>query len=458
VEPVPANARSHEVPRAREVIGLALPALGALAAEPLYVLGDTAIVGHLGRVPLAGLAIAGTLLSETVGLCTFLEYGTTAKAARLYGAGQQPEALDVGVQATWLALALGTICALVLEFTAGPALRLIAGSDDSASLHQALTWFRIAALGAPFMLVIAAAQGWLRAFQDTRTGFVVLIASNLASVALSLTLIRGFGLGIEGSAIANVISQIAAAGVFGSLLVRRTSALAPSWRRMLPQLRAARDLGLRSLAFTGAFLLAAAVAARMGDAQVAAHTIGFQLWIFVALVLDSVAIAAQALIGRLLGAGAVGAAAALARRLLVAGLVFGVAVGVVFAAGHHVVPEFFTSDAAVLGQAAVLWPWLVGMMPVAGVLFALDGVFFGAGDLAFMRRMTLIAALGAFLPVLIATQVLDLGLGGVWAGIAAFIGVRMLLGGLRWRSRRWLVAGTLMVDERSSEAGSARFE
>jgi putative MATE family efflux protein len=458
VEAASPIGRAQEVPRAREVVALALPALGALAAEPLYVLGDTAIVGHLGRVPLAGLAIAGTLLSETVGLCTFLEYGTTAKAARLYGAGQEPEALDVGVQATWLALALGSLLALALEFAAGPALRLIAGSHDSASLHQALTWFRIAALGAPFMLVIAAAQGWLRAFQDTRTGFVVLIASNLASVALSLTLIRGFGLGIEGSAIANVVSQIAAAAVFGILLVRRTSALAPSWRRMLPQLRAARDLGLRSLAFTGAFLLAAAVAARMGDAQVAAHTIGFQLWIFVALVLDSVAIAAQALIGRLLGAGAVGAAAALARRLLVAGLVFVVAVGVVFAAGHHVVPELFTSDAGVLRQAAVLWPWLVGMMPVAGILFALDGVFFGAGDLAFMRRMTLIAVLGAFLPVLVATRVLDLGLGGVWAGIAAFIAVRMLLGGLRWRSRRWLVAGTLMVDERPSEAGSARFE
>ena len=125
----PISARSHEVPRAREVIALALPALGALAAEPLYVLGDTAIVGHLGRVPLAGLAIAGTLLSEIVGLCTFLEYGTTAKAARLYGAGQEPEALDVGVQATWLALALGTVCAIALELAAGPALRLIAGSE-----------------------------------------------------------------------------------------------------------------------------------------------------------------------------------------------------------------------------------------------------------------------------------------------------------------------------------------
>jgi putative MATE family efflux protein len=449
-----ASPPAHTVPRAREVIALALPALGALAAEPLYVLGDTAIVGHLGRTPLAGLAIAGVLLSEVVGLCTFLEYGTTAKAARLYGAGSHEEALDVGVQATWLAVALGSALAVVLEIVAGPALRLIAGSHDSASLEQALTWFRIAAVGAPCMLVIAAAQGWLRAFQDTRTGLVVLVVSNLASVALSLTLIRGFGLGIEGSAIANVVSQVGAAAVFVALLVRRAPSLPPSWQRMLPQLRAARDLGLRSFAFTAAFLLAASVAARMGDAQVAAHQIGFQLWIFVALVLDSVAIAAQALIGRLLGAGAVDAAATLARRLLVAGLVFGIAVGALFAAGSHVVPALFSSDADVRHQAGVLWPWLVGMMPVAGALFALDGVFFGAGDLAFLRRMTLIAVFGAFLPMLVLVQVLDLGLGGVWAGIAAFIGVRMVLAGFRWHSRKWLVAGTLMVDEKLSEPRS----
>jgi putative MATE family efflux protein len=445
------SGRAHAVPRAREVVALALPALGALAAEPLYVLGDTAIVGHLGRTPLAGLAIAGVLLSEVVGLCTFLEYGTTAKAARLYGAGSHREALDVGVQATWLAVALGSALVVLLEIAAGPALRVIAGSHDSASLEQALSWFRIAAVGAPCMLVIAAAQGWLRAFQDTRTGLLVLVASNLASVALSLTLIRGFGLGIEGSAIANVASQVAAAAVFVVLLVRRAASLSPSWQRMLPQLRAARDLGLRSFAFTAAFLLAASVAARMGDAQVAAHQIGFQLWIFVALVLDSVAIAAQALIGRLLGAGAVDAAATLARRLLVAGLVFGVVVGALFAAGSHAVPALFSSDGDVRHQAGVLWPWLVGMMPVAGALFALDGVFFGAGDLAFLRRMTLIAVFGAFLPVLVLVQVLHLGLGGVWAGIAAFIGVRMLLAGIRWRSRKWLVAGTLMVDEQSPE-------
>jgi putative MATE family efflux protein len=440
-------ARAHAVPGAREVVALAVPALGALAAQPLYVLGDTAIVGHLGSVPLAGLAIAGSLLSGIVGLCMFLEYGTTAKGARLFGAGRRDEALDVGVQATWLAFAIGLAVVAALELLAEPGLRLVAGSGDGASLEQAVAWFRIAALGAPFMLVIAAAQGWLRAFQDTRTGLLVLVASNLASVAFSIALIHGAGLGIEGSAVANVASQVGAAAVFMLLLVRRAPSLAPSWGRMLPQLRAARDLGLRSLAFTAAFLVAAGVAARMGDAQIAAHQIGFQLWIFVALVLDSIAIAAQALIGRLLGAGAVEAAATLARRLLAAGLVFGIAVGALFLAGAGLVPRLFTSDPAVRDQAAVLWPWLVGMMPVAGALFALDGVFFGAGDLAFLRRMTLIASLGVFLPMLVAAHLRDLGLGGVWAGIAAFIGVRMLLAGLRWRSRRWLVPGTHMVDE-----------
>ena len=285
--------------------------------------------------------------------------------------------------------------AVVLELAAGPALRLIAGSNDSAALHEALTWFRIAALGAPFMLVIAAAQGWLRAFQDTRTGLVVLVASNLASVALSLTLIRGFGLGIEGSAIANVVSQVAAAAVFVVLLVRRAPSLAPSWERMLPQLRAARDLGLRSFAFT------ARVPARRGGRGAHGRRAGRGAHDRLpALDLRR----ARARFGRDRRAGADRPPArrrapsmrprSLARRLLVAGLVFGIAVGALFAAGSHVVPALFTVGCGVRHQAGVLWPWLVGMMPVAGALFALDGVFFGAGDLAFLRRVTLIASLG----------------------------------------------------------------
>jgi putative MATE family efflux protein len=434
------------MPRDREVLALALPALGALIAEPLYVLGDTAIVGHLGTVSLAGLAVAGLLLSELLGFTTFLEYGTTSRAARLYGAGDLPAALDVGVQATWLALAMGSVMVVAIELLAAPAVHLVAGGSTPAAA-EGLSWLRIAALGSPFVLVTAAAQGWLRGFQDTRTPLYVLAVANLASISLSLLLIRGLGFGIEGSAIANVVAQTGSGLLFLGLLVRRGAPLVPSWPRIRMQLRAAGDLSVRTLAFFAAFTVAAGVAARMGDAQLAAHQIGAQIWVFCALFLDSTAIAAQALIGRLLGAHAIDVAARLARRLLVAGLGLGLAFAAVLAGGHSLLPAIFSGDSAVRGQAAHLWPWLVLMMPVNGVLFALDGVLLGAGDLRFMRNVTVAAALLGYLPVSLATAHFGWGLAGIWIGLSVFIWIRFAAGMARWAGRRWLVGGTRLVDE-----------
>jgi putative MATE family efflux protein len=432
-------------PDLRTILRLALPALGALAAEPLYVLGDTAIVGHVNTQALAGLALGGLLLAETLGFVTVLEYGATAKVSRLFGAGQQREALDVGVQATWFALGLGLLALAVIQILADPALQVLAGGATPAQ-HDALLWLRIASLGAPFVLITAAGQGWLRGFQDTRTPFIVLGISNLLSVCLSLLLVQGAGMGIEGSAVANVVAQVAAGGTFVVLLIRRHAPLAPSLERIRGQLRAARDLALRTASFFAAFTTAAAVAARMGDAQLAAHQIGFQLWILIALALDAIAIAAQSLIGSLLGSGEVDAAWALGRRLLRYGAVFGSAIAVLLVVLHGVIPPLFTNDHRVHLQASVLWPWLVAMMPFAGVLFALDGVLLGAGDLAFMRNVTALAAFGGFLPLVLATSVWGLGLGGIWAALSLFIGIRLLAGVLHWRGRAWLVPGTLTVD------------
>jgi putative MATE family efflux protein len=432
-------------PDLRTILRLALPALGALAAEPLYVLGDTAIVGHVNTQALAGLALGGLLLAETLGFVTVLEYGATAKVSRLFGAGQQREALDVGVQATWFALGLGLLALALIQILADPALQVLAGGATPAQ-HDALLWLRIASLGAPFVLITAAGQGWLRGFQDTRTPFIVLGISNLLSVCLSLLLVQGAGMGIEGSAVANVVAQVAAGGTFVVLLIRRHAPLAPSLERIRGQLRAARDLALRTASFFAAFTTAAAVAARMGDAQLAAHQIGFQLWILIALALDAIAIAAQSLIGSLLGSGEVDAAWALGRRLLRYGAVFGSAIAVLLVVLHGVLPPLFTNDHRVHQQASVLWPWLVAMMPFAGVLFALDGVLLGAGDLAFMRNVTALAAFGGFLPLVLATSVWGLGLGGIWAALSLFIGIRLLAGVLHWRGRAWLVPGSLTVD------------
>ncbi|MDX6533942.1 MAG: hypothetical protein QOF68_1686 [Gaiellales bacterium] len=439
-------AADPRMPRDREIVAIALPALGALTAGPLYVLGDTAVVGHLGTVPLAGLAVAGLLLAEVLAFCTFLEYGTTARAARLYGAGAHEDALDVGVQATWLALAIGLALTVVLEIVAGPAVRLIAGGDTPAA-RQGIEWMRIAALGAPFVLITAAAQGWLRAFQNTRTPLYVLAAANLFSIGLSVLLIVGLGFGIEGSAIANVVAQAASALLFLRLLARRRVPLAPSWPRIRAQFRAAGDLTVRTGAFFVAFTVAAAVAARMGDAQVAAHQIGAQLWVLGALFLDSTAIAAQALVGRLLGAHAVDVAEALARRIVTAGLGLGLIFAGVLAAGHDVIPALFTGDEEVRRQASELWPWLVLMMPINGVLFALDGVLMGAGDLRYMRNVTIAAALLGYLPLSLATAEFDWGLTGIWLGLSAFVWVRFAVGLVRWMSRRWLIGGTRTVDE-----------
>ena len=434
-----------ETPSWGAILTLALPALGALVAEPLYVLGDTAIVGRLGALPLAGLALGGLLLGEVLGLCTFLEYGTTAKAARLAGAGDEQGAYDIGVQATWIALALGLVAIVLLELAAAPVLDLMSqGNADHAAV--ALRWFRVAALGSPFVLIIAASQGWLRALKDTRTGFLVLVASNVLSVVLSAVLVLGFDLGVVGSAVANVVAQLLGALVFLALLRRRATRLRPQLAVLLSQLAAARDLGIRSFAFAASFLIAASIASGMGTAQLDAHQIGFQLWILIALALDALAIAGQALIGNLLGAGSLDAADRLARKLLIGGTLFGAGVGALMAAGYDVIPALFSSDHDVRDQARIVWPWLVGTLPVAGALFALDGVFFGAGDLRFMRTVTLAAAVGGLIPMLILTARMGLGLGGIWAGIALFIGIRAVAGLLRWRSKRWLVAGTELAD------------
>ena len=270
----------------------------------------------------------------------------------------------------------------------------------------------------------------------------------MLSIGLSALLIVGFGMGIEGSAIANVVAQAASGLVFLELLRRTGAPLRPSWARMRTQFAAARDLSVRTLAFFAAFTIATGVAARMGDAQLAAQQIGVQLWTFCALFLDATAIAAQALIGRLLGSSALSVAAR-ARSQADGGRrrSWALASPLVLGLGHSLIPRIFTSDPAVLHQAAVLWPWLAGMMPMAGVLFALDGVFFGAGDLRFMRNVSLVRqhSWDSCRSRSLAWE-RDLGLGGVWAGLTVFVAIRLVAGLVRWQ--RAPVAGRRGCDRR----------
>lgn len=424
----------------RRIVALAGSAFVVLAAEPLFLLVDTAVVGHLGTVPLAALGAAGIVMTLLAIVGTSLEYGTTGRAARYFGAGRREAAVNEGVQASWLALLIGLVAIVAGEAVAGPVVRVVTGGAGPVA-DDAERWLRIAILGLPGVLLVLAGNGWLRGVQDTRTPVRIVVLANAVSAVASPVLVYPTGMGLAGSAVANVCAQVLAAALCVRALRAERVPSHPQWHVMRSQLVVSRDLVARSLAFQAAYMTAAAVAGRMGAAQLAAHQVGLQLWEFIALLLDSFAIAAQSLVGAALGGGDVEAAKSTAWRVSRYGALAGVVFGGLTAAGWQLLPKLFSSDAAVQGQAHVLWPWLIAMMPFGGVLFALDGVLLGAGDNAFIRNVTMVAALGAFVPIALLALRLDWGLGGVWAGIASFITVRLI--GMAWRTRsgRWLVVG-----------------
>jgi putative MATE family efflux protein len=425
--------RDHD----RAILALALPALGALAAEPLYVLVDTGIVGHLGTRPLASLAIAATVLSTAFTIFNFLTYGTTARVARLHGAGQDRAAAAVGSQALWLALAIGLVLAVVLAALAGPAVALMGGRGDVAAGAEG--YLRISALGAPCFMLASAGQGFLRGMSDLRTPLAILVAAHAANVVLELLFVYGFGWGLTGSAWGTVIAQLGMGLAF--LAVQRRAGLErPDPAAMRPLMRVGSEIAVRTSALLGSFLVASAVLARVGSASLAAHQIAFQLWVFLALVLDALAVAAQVLVGRALGADAPGDAWAAARRVIVWSVVVGAVFAVALAALADVVPRLFTGDPVVRERAHEIWWIFAGTMPLNGAVFALDGILIGAGDTRFLMWGMLSAA-AVYVPVALLALHEGWGIRGVWCGLAALILVRLLTCGARFAGGRWALTG-----------------
>lgn len=428
----------------RRIAALAFPALGVLAAEPIYLLFDIAVVGRLGALSLAGLAIGGLILSVVSSQLTFLSYGTTARSARFYGAGDRHAALGEGVQATWLALGLGAVFVVAVELAAYPIVSAIADGGEIAA--AALPWLRIAILGAPAILVSMAGNGWMRGVQDTvRPLRYVLVGFGVSAVLCPLLVYGWLGLPrweLAGSAVANLIGQWLAALLFCRALLSEKVPLRLDTSVLRAQVVMGRDLVLRTMAFQACFISAAAVAARFGAAALAAHQVVLQLWNFLALVLDSLAIAAQSLVGAALGAGRTAHAKSVAWRVTAFSTIAAGVLAAVFAVGASVVPSWFTDDQSVLSAIGVPWWFMVAQLPIAGIVFALDGVLLGAGDAAFMRTATLVSALVGFLPLIWLSLVFGWGLLGIWSGLSTFMVLRLVFVGWRAFSGRWLVSGT----------------
>ncbi|WP_328823516.1 MATE family efflux transporter [Metallococcus carri] len=430
------------------VLRLAVPAFLTLVAEPLFLLADSAIVGHLGTDALAALGVASVVLLTAAGVFIFLAYATTAVVARALGAGSPARALAAGVDGLWLSLVLGMPTAGLVALFAHLLVRLLGADGIVADL--AATYLRIGAAGIPSLLVISAATGVLRGFRDTRTPLLVATVGFAVNGALNYLLVYPAGLGIAGSALGTLIAQTGVAVAFAALVIRRArhegARLSFHPASVLAAARNGAPLLVRTIALRAAFLATTWVAAGFGAVALAAHQVAMNVFNLLAFALDALAIAAQALIGHGLGAGAAAEARRATTLMTRWGGYAGVGLGLITAALAWVLPLLFTPDPGVRRALTTALLVLALTQPIAGIVFVLDGVLMGAGD-SVMLAWLQVAALAAYLPVLLVVRAAGGGLGAaaalavVWAALAWFMMARLL--GLVWRARtdRWLVTG-----------------
>ncbi|WP_406353614.1 MATE family efflux transporter [Streptomyces sp. NBC_00658] len=438
----PAASKAARRRHDREIVALAVPAFGSLVAEPLFLMADTAIVGHLGTAQLAGLGIASALLMTAVGVFVFLAYATTAAVARRVGAGDLRAAIRQGMDGIWLALLIGAAVIAVALPTA-PALMELFGASDTAAPY-AITYLRISSLGIPAMLVVLAATGVLRGLQDTKTPLYVAVGGFVANGALNVGLVYGAGLGIAGSAWGTVIAQCGMAAAYLYVVIRGARKHGASLRPDSAGIRACAQAGapllVRTLSLRAILMIATAVAARLGDADIAAHQIILSLWSLLAFALDAIAIAGQAIIGRYLGAGDAQGAREACRRMVQWGIAAGVVLGLLVIAARPLFLPLFTSDSVVQNTALPALLLVAVSQPISGIVFVLDGVLMGAGDGPYLAWAMLLTLL-VFAPVALLVPVLGGGLTALWGAMTLMMTIRMMTLWLRSRSGRWIVTG-----------------
>ncbi|MFE9875671.1 MATE family efflux transporter [Streptomyces sp. NPDC005784] len=438
----PAAPRDTRRRHDREIVALAVPAFGALVAEPLFVLADSAIVGHLGTAQLAGLGVASALLMTAVGVFVFLAYATTAAVARRVGAGDLRAAIRQGMDGIWLALLIGAAVIAVALPTA-PSLMELFGASDTAAPY-ATTYLRISVFGIPAMLVVLAATGILRGLQDTKTPLYVAVGGFVTNAVLNVALVYGAGLGIAGSAWGTVIAQCGMAAVYMYVVIRGARQHGASLRPDATGIRACAQAGtpllVRTLSLRAILLIATAVAARLGDTDMAAHQIILSLWSLLAFALDAIAIAGQAIIGRYLGADDAQGAREACHRMVQWGLVTGAVLGLLVIVARPLFLPLFSGDSGVQDAALPALVMVAVSQPVCGIVFVLDGVLMGAGDGPYLAWAMLLT-LAVFTPVALLVPLLGGGLTALWGAMTLMMTTRMLTLWLRSRSGRWVVTG-----------------
>ena len=423
----------------RELVRLALPAVGALLAEPVFLMADSAIVGHLGTAQLAGLSVASAVLLNAVMLCVFLAFGTAATVARRAGSGDVRAALTQGIDGIWLAVAIGVALAVV-GLPLAPVLVDLFGTSPSAAPH-AIVYLRISLLGVPSMLVVLAATGVMRGLKDTRTPLVVTAVAAATNVVLNLLLVYPAGLGVAGSALGTVLAQTGAACWLTAVLVRGARKHGSRLRPDLPGIMSAATAGVPLLARTALLRVALVwmtfIATSQGDVALASHQIAYTLWFLLAVPPEAFAIAGQAMVGHALGAGDHTRARETARRAILWGLAIGLAVAVLLVALRAVYLPLFTTDVAVRNLTWTLALVVAATQPVGAAVYVLDAILIAAGDGAFLA-WTMLVAVVVFVPLGGLVLVTGAGVVALWWALVGWLLARLITITLRYRSGSWL--------------------
>lgn len=456
-----AKSRASEGSTPREVVRLAVPAFFALVAEPAFLLVDSAIVGHLGATPLAGLAIASTILVTAVGICVFLAYGTTAVVARQIGAGDRAGAITAGIDGSWLALILGATIGTIVGFGARPL--AAAFGPPPQVLEQAVTYLRVSAAGIPAMLIVLAATGVLRGMLDTRTPLAVSVVGFSVNAALNYALVYGLGWGIAGSAWGTVVAQWLMAAALATVVIRYAARLRVPLRTHPARVLAAAVSGIpllvRTVALRAILVLTAWVATGLGEVTLAAHQVALTVWIFVTFAFDAIAIAAQALTGQSLGAGDARAARDATTLMVRWGMIAGGVALILIILVRPWLPALFTPDENVQTVLATALSVVALSMPATAIFCVLDGVLIGAGDTRWLA-WSMVALLAAYVPIALGirwvrpvlvgddpTSVTGQSNGILWLWLAftALMSVRAAVLWLRARTDRWMRLGRSAV-------------
>ena len=420
----------------RAIVALALPALGALAADPLYSLIDTAFVGHLGAVELAAVAVGTAAFTASFWIFSFLAYGVTPRVARAVGRDDPHGAARIGVQALLLAVGIGLVVLVAGLLLAGPVVRLLGAGPRVASFAE--PYLRIRILSAPAVLIGQVGHGWLRGAQNTKTPLYVAGAGALFNVALDYVLIYPVGLGVEGSAWGTVIGQWVVAIAFLMLLVPRFKGVParPDRGVIRSLLTVGADLVVRTGALLAALTVATSVATRMGVVALGSWQVTMQIFLLLSFTLDSIAIAGQALVGKYLGAGDLARARAVGARLMTWGVAVGIVLMLALLALREPVAAVFTDDARIVGASVGLLAWLALTQPLSAAAFTLDGILIGASDTRYLA-FAMVGCSLLYMALAVTALGFEWGTAGLAAGATAWLATRTVTTLARFRGQRW---------------------